>query len=901
MKRKLIIYGLLLLVILGIGIMALPFLLPQDSIKSRIIAQLEQTTGRAAQINGDLEWRLLPNLQVKIAKLALANAKWAQRDSMILLDRIEVKIDLWALLGGRINIRKLDIEKLQVFLEITPEGTGNWQFAAKEKSAAPKPAQEDRWAISLQNVEIRDSRILIEDYQFGAREEIAALNLRAPQLSPDAPVEIRADFTANGAPAQIRADIANPRAIWGNGASEVKITMNGGQNNIEIDGIFDFVATPKIDLAVDLSFMQIAPTYRRLLASIVTKTTSPVLGRHIGKITTITAKGNLKQGGGENSGGITAKIIYQDKPFSLGVNLAPAEDGQFAANANLRGGGLDVAWQGQGKIAPQDAQQSEFTVKYTLKIQSLRDLAKIFAAKPDAFPALHSINLSGDGQYSEAKQRFSLMGPVFIDKQKISLTISGDGEKLVSGDGAIKGKLETGQTTFEFTSQFVRDQQNIAADIALKTPALEEIFALLGKFAIAVPDPPAAIAAMAVAAQMQIKAQKNDLTIKSLMLDFAGSRTTGELQVKMAENRPKINGDLQIINLDIDQFLAVEKPAPAQSESDAVWDETILDFSPLQRFDADISLIFQNAKMANLQFDHIDGKIEANRGKWNINLEKIALYGGQAMILTRLDVSKKPLQIEKEVVLDDIALRPLLKDAADFSDLEGNFSFTGGFRSEGETQRELITALSGKGNFEAKDGAIYGINIPALLRDLLNIFAQKEQTEQKTDFSHAGGSYVINQGVLRNDDFQLIGPLLRIPGAGQVDLTQRKINYLVTPRLVKSLTGQGGDVNQAGLAIPVLITGPWDNISIVPDFSAMTPDFLNLIGGENRLTQILKGGVVSTTKGVTKGIIYVPKKLGQTLGKVLGAPEPKAKPAEEKPKKNGLENKAREVIKNLFE
>ncbi len=57
-------------------------------------------------------------------------------------------------------------------------------------------------------------------------------------------------------------------------------------------------------------------------------------------------------------------------------------------------------------------------------------------------------------------------------------------------------------------------------------------------------------------------------------------------------------------------------------------------------------------------------------------------------------------------------------------------------------------------------------------------------------------------------------------------MPKRTVNYRVTPKVVASAEGQGGASDLAGLAVPVLITGPWDNLSYEPDLTAAVEELV---------------------------------------------------------------------------
>ncbi len=148
---------------------------------------------------------------------------------------------------------------------------------------------------------------------------------------------------------------------------------------------------------------------------------------------------------------------------------------------------------------------------------------------------------------------------------------------------------------------------------------------------------------------------------------------------------------------------------------------------------------------------------------------------------------------------------------------------------------------------------------------------------QKTDFSAATGTFDITNGVLHNTDFLFLGPLLRVVGAGAVDIGRKRQNFRLEPTAVSSLTGQGGALDEAGFGVfPVLITGTWSNPRFQPDLTAAidgllpdpgkTPDVIAGLAegaGPGQAAEALLGAVTGGGEDSLTGA------LGQTLG---GAP-----------------------------
>ena len=57
-------------------------------------------------------------------------------------------------------------------------------------------------------------------------------------------------------------------------------------------------------------------------------------------------------------------------------------------------------------------------------------------------------------------------------------------------------------------------------------------------------------------------------------------------------------------------------------------------------------------------------------------------------------------------------------------------------------------------------------------------------------------------------------------------MPKRTVNYRVTPKVVASAKGQGGESQLGGLAVPVQITGPWDNLAFAPDLSGVLDEII---------------------------------------------------------------------------
>jgi len=169
------------------------------------------------------------------------------------------------------------------------------------------------------------------------------------------------------------------------------------------------------------------------------------------------------------------------------------------------------------------------------------------------------------------------------------------------------------------------------------------------------------------------------------------------------------------------------------------------------------------------------------------------------------------------------------------------------------SQQQWLEQLQGPVQIELKDGAIRGANIAAIIRsaqqaltgNLQGINLDKDfKSSEATDFSSLTASWQFQQGIGQSSDLQLQSPLLRLTAEGQIDLPKQSLSYVLTPRLIASLEGQGGSNDGKSVVIPVKVQGPWQAVKIRPDLTS---------GAKQKAKDKLKETLDSKLKGLLGG------------------------------------------------
>jgi len=307
---------------------------------------------------------------------------------------------------------------------------------------------------------------------------------------------------------------------------------------------------------------------------------------------------------------------------------------------------------------------------------------------------------------------------------------------------------------------------------------------------------------------------------------------------------------LQADRLDLDRFAAASgKPAaappstaaggagPAGGPAPAVAasgpDAAIAIPAALAGLDANGTVRIGALKVRGVDASDVAATIRSGGGRIDIAPLRAAVFRGTLDASAALtEAGRHRLRMDLTGVDAGLALRALAgRDA-----LEGRGNVRVDLAAEGRTLAALERSLDGTAALKLRDGAIKGVDLADVLRRVRQAIAaargkgpaieQRTAGNDRTAFSSLDASFVVRDGVARNDDLDLRSPLLRVGGAGQVDLPAKRLDYLARVSVVGTLSGQGGAELAAlrGVTVPVQVSGPFDALSYRVDVAALAID-----------------------------------------------------------------------------
>jgi AsmA protein len=272
---------------------------------------------------------------------------------------------------------------------------------------------------------------------------------------------------------------------------------------------------------------------------------------------------------------------------------------------------------------------------------------------------------------------------------------------------------------------------------------------------------------------------------------------------------------------------AQKEPKPQAERNNT---DTAIDLAALQNLRANGSLRIGSLKVKNIRAANVRIDLRAADGKLHLQPLAADLYGGSVNGEIAITAAK-PARFAVRQTLANVNIGPLLQDAIGSAPITGRGNVAFNVNAVGGTVSQVKKALDGTARLQLRDGVVQGINIAQAIRNAKARVGQTKGGEQggtgstteKTDFSELTASFKIANGVARNNDLKLKSPLIRVGGAGAIDLGNDRIDYTVRATVVPTLQGQGGAELQSlkGLTIPVQLEGPFTAIGWRIDFAGL--------------------------------------------------------------------------------
>jgi AsmA protein len=416
-----------------------------------------------------------------------------------------------------------------------------------------------------------------------------------------------------------------------------------------------------------------------------------------------------------------------------------------------------------------------------------------------------------DGQPIDLKGE---VGPVGKDPGKgilpVDLQLKAFKELVID----VKGKLVDPATSTQFDMVF---------DVSPLSP--RTLMSTLGQaFPVKTADP-AALNKMALKAS--VKGDSQNIWLSQGLLELDDSKLQFSAKVKDF-SKPDLAFNLDLDQIDLDRYMpppSEEKPGekPAKTEKTQKAEKKKTDYSPLRRLvlDGTVKIGKLKAKGAKIQDLHM--KISGRNGVFRLDPLKLNLYEGNVSSTGSFDVRQDAPKTKLALQAAGIQVNPLVQDLLEKDIIAGTVKATFNIALAGDDPDKIKGTLNGNGDLRFNDGAIIGIDLAGMVRNVGSTFglAEKGAEKPRTDFSELHCPFTLTKGVFSTSKTALASPLIRVLAAGKANLVSESIDFRVEPKFVATIKGQRDTKDRSGITVPVLVTGTFSSPKFAPDLEGM--------------------------------------------------------------------------------
>ena len=894
MRRLLIGLGSLLFMLVTI-IVVVPLFLPKDEIKRQVVAQVDDRLGWRLRLDGPVSLSLFPAFSLTADKVGVAGEAGADGIEFAKAERIEFGLGWGGLLSGNIQVTGISLEQPDIYLEVGPNGTTSWEprrdlpletgETAAETAAPAAPATQTGTAgeapatptqgylksIGVDRLHITGGTVTWKDQSADEPIRITGLDmtLNAPDLAGDVALESR--FVLQEMPLGVSGTLSNPLGLAAGEQVPLSLVLSSGENALKVDGNGG-LQPPRADFALEAA----GPSLKALAALAGQNlATDPGAFKLDAKVSGTEASvsvadlhlllGELSLGGAADADlsglvpEISGRLVLKDGSISSLLQLAGQDlpaSGKLSADLAFETVGLT----GEELVAGLDINGTVGVAEG--EIGGL-GLASAVGGDPEAD---RLTDLAMEVELEGLENPISLSGALAWRGEAFSLTGEAATAQLLAGEAApVSVTVKSNRLSAGFNGQASRTGA-VDGAVSVETADLRGLMAWMGQ-------PLGAGGGLKRFKASGIFGVSGD-AVSFEETRFTLDDTSGEANGRIVlGSKPAVTASLDLRELVLDPYLGSGSASSGSGGSSSGsgsgssggsgsggrsggsgWSTAPIDFSGLNAVDADFRLTTREIRWDKIKIDQSALSTTIKNGVLTANLEKLALYGGTGSGTVTLNGAGATPDVSAKFSLKNLNAYPVLRDAADFAWIEGKAAIDLDVTSSGNSEQALVQGLNGTASYNFADGAIRGINVPQMVRGLSieTLLGWQSNPSAKTDFSSLGASFQIQNGIATTSDLSLIGPLIRMTGKGTTDMPAQRLDWRVEPKIVPTLEGQapqprrkGEDKKMAGLGVPIVIDGSWNDPRIYPDIKGIleNPEAaykqLEKTGGE--LISILKG------------------------------------------------------------
>jgi len=738
MRKAAIVLAVVLLVFVVL-ILLVPRLVSVESLKPRVVAALEEKTGRRIGLSG-LSLSLFPGIGIKVTGLTVSGDPRHPREQLLSVPETELRMAILPLLSGRTEFTKFILRRPEIWFRTYADGTHSAtdivkRFAGEKKPAAPPAGQKGKeTAVAVKAVRVEQATLLLVSEEAGGKEsrwEISPIDVRMSGIGGEGN-DFEISFRIEG---RVRGEISFAGRLTrhrGEGedraASAIRAEGNLFGQKVTVTGnVFASQEPVAVDLAISFPGIEIdaipeifkdppAPLAKARLEGVI-----PLTVKVTGSLESpeFEARADLTRAGGTVD---AAPELGKDigTPCTIVAKGRYAPDRLVLSNAELRMPPLSAS--ANAVVNPASG-------------------ARQWAASAEISPLAELGKLRGAGTLS----KWSLEG---------SLTAAGKGRREKSAaTETYEGKIDLGEVGLRVPER--------GAD-------LRKLTGQIGFFSGAVEFP------------------RLTGLLNGRRFSLAGKASLG----------PALTGqaDLRMAYLDVDALFPPRKEGDRKEKKEDSSGKPAKEEREKREVSARVRLAIDAGKARGVEFTDLKGLVRYEKGNLHLDSVTARMYGGDVAISGLVGLASPEPDFRVKVAVKDLAAEDILSRKTSLKDfLSGPVALSldlgGGMRDFAEFSR----TATGSGSIKVTGGKIKGLDLLGTAAGLAGLMSPVPgalpgaEGEKGTAFSDLSASFRVEGGKIRTESLRIISDKLGLTGKAAVGF-DRTLDFRGAIRLSKEMS-----------------------------------------------------------------------------------------------------------------
>ena len=217
LKVVAIVAGALIVIVIGV-LVAVGYLFDPNDYKGQISAAVAKATGRTLALDGNLALSTFPTIRIQVGSATLSNAQGFGPAPMAKIGGAELRVSLWPLLFGKVEIGEARLSGLELNLARDARGRDNWQDLGGGAGAPAGGAQSTNAGgpnlnLGVNSLEIDDARVTWSDASTGSKWQLTGFGLDATGFGVGKRFPLKMRFTLAGADVTVKVDASTDATL----------------------------------------------------------------------------------------------------------------------------------------------------------------------------------------------------------------------------------------------------------------------------------------------------------------------------------------------------------------------------------------------------------------------------------------------------------------------------------------------------------------------------------------------------------------------------------------------------------------------------------------------------------------------------------------------------------------